>query len=190
MLAKAGIESVGTLIALTTNGNVNLMTTQRALEEFAPPQIFAIYPQIDETNININQQKINKPFVSQLSVKKWNKYLREKQYLIGETQLKAPIFEAQKIHLENLRDNGTFLPLILQRKEKLEIIKVGTEWQPEDKLIYLFHDSRSNLLKKLSGNQLSSSLTIEKIPQVEEIPISLSDNTPEKNQILAAKKSQ
>ena len=190
MLAKAGIESMGTLIALTSNGNVNLMTTQRALEEFAPPQIFAVYPQIDETNININQQKINQPFINQLSVKVWNKYLREKQYLIGETQIKPQTFEAQKRHLKNLIENGEFLPLILQREGKLEIVKANIKWQPEDKLIYLFHDSRSNLLKKLSGEQLSLSLTIEKVTKVEEIPVSTSTNTSEQNQLMESKKSQ
>ena len=190
MLAKAGIESVGTLIALTSNGNVNLMTTQRALEEFAPPQIFAVYPQIDETNININQQKINQPFITQLSVKIWNKYLREKQYLIGETQIKSQTFEAQKAHLEKLIENGEFLPLIIQRKGKIEIVKANSQWQPEDKLIYLFHDSRSNLLKKLSGDQLSLSLTIEKVTKVEEIPVSISNNPPEQNQLMQSKKSQ
>ena len=188
MLVKAGIESVGTLIALTSNGNVNLMTTQKALEEFAPPQIFAIYPQSEETNINSNEQKINQPFISQLSVKTWNKYLREKQYLIGETYIKPQTFEAQKTHLENLMEKGEFLPLILKRNDQLEIIKVGESWQPEDKLIYLFHDSRSNLLKQLSGNQLSSSLTIEKIAKVEEIPLSTSANIPKQNSLLAAKK--
>ena len=189
MLAKAGIESVGTLIALTTNGNVNLMTAQRALEEFAPPQIFAVYPQIEETDININQQKIHKPFVNQLSVKTWNKYLRDKQYLIGETQLKPQTFAVQKTHLENLIKNGEFLPLILQRKNKLEIMEADiTKWQPEDKLIYLFHDSRSNLLKELSGNQLSSFLTIEKVTKVEEIPLSTSANNPERNELIISPK--
>ncbi len=70
---------------------------------------------------------------------------------------------------------------MLKREDKIEIIKVDTPWQPEDKLIYLFHDSRPKLLKKLSGNQLSSSLTIEKIAKVEEIPISSSVDVPEQN---------
>lgn len=175
MLVKAGIESVGTLIALTSNGNVNLMTTQKALEEFAPPKILAIYPQTEDTNININGKKINQPFISSLSVKKWNQYLREKHYRLGKTTIKSEILEQQKKHLENLIDNGQFLPLIVKREDQLEIINVDTPWQPEDQLIYLYHDPRSPLLKQLSGNKLSSSLNLETISNVEEIVISSSE---------------
>ena len=182
MLVKAGIESVGTLIALTTNGNVNLMTTQRALEEFAPPKILAIYPQNEETNININGQKINQPFISSLPVKQWNKYLREQHYRIGKTTIKSQIWEQQKKHLETLIDKGEFLPLILQKGNNLELINVDTPWEPEDQLIYLFHDPRSSLLKKLSGNQLSNSSNIETISKVEEIIISSSKNPLDKNE--------
>ncbi len=181
ILADAGIEAVGTLIALTTNGNVNLMTTQRASEEFAPSKVFAIHPQSEETSINNKDKKINQPFASPLSVKTWNKYLREKTYLIGKTQIKSQIIDAQKEHLTNLIKKGEFLPLLLTRKDQVTIVRAGMKWEADDSLVYLFHDSRSSLLKTLSGNQISSNITFEKIAKVEEIPLSTSTITPEKN---------
>jgi hypothetical protein len=46
------------------------------------------------------------------------------------------------------------------------------DWQPGDQIIYLLHDPRPNLLKRLSGASPSSPLALEKLPQVEEVPIS------------------
>ena len=175
-LSQAGIESVGTLLALTSNGNVNLMTTQKASEEFSPPKILAIYPQSDENTINTNKQKINQAFKTELSVKTWNKYLREGQFQIGETHLKPQTFDLQTQHVHNLIEKGEFLPLLLKRNDRLEIIGAGQKWQAEDKLIYLFHDSRPELIKQLSGEKKSSSIATSKIPRVEEIPISNSVN--------------
>lgn len=57
LLEKAGIDSFGTFIALTTNADVNLMITQRALEEFSPPRLFAVFPNDEENKIKTNKQK-------------------------------------------------------------------------------------------------------------------------------------
>jgi hypothetical protein len=45
-------------------------------------------------------------------------------------------------------------------------------WQSGDQIIYLLHDPRPTLLKRLSGASPSSRLAVEKLPEVEEIPIS------------------
>ena len=49
-------------------------------------------------------------------------------------------------------------------------------------MIYLYHDPRSPLLKKLSGNQTFSNLSIEIISKVEEIVISSSETQVHKNE--------
>lgn len=169
-LEKAGIESFGTFIALTTNADVNLMITQRALEEFSPPRLLAVFSNDDNQKIKTNKQKINQAFVSKLSLKDWIQYLKEGQFKLGKTVIKSPV-ELQTAHLQTLIESGQLLPLILKRKGRLQIIGVGEEWQPHDEIIYLLHDSRPQLLKQLSGNMLSSRFSLSHLPEVEEIPI-------------------
>ena len=45
------------------------------------------------------------------------------------------------------------------------------EWQANDEIYYLIHDPRPKLLKRLSGGNQSSRLLLEKLPEVEEIPL-------------------
>lgn len=170
LLEKAGIDSFGTFIALTTNPDVNLMITQRALEEFSPPRLFAVFPNDEENKIKTNKQKINQAFISKLSVKDWNQYLKEGQFKLGKTIIK-PQVELQTAHLNTMINSGELLPLLLKRKGKLQIVSAGEEWQPNDEIIYLLHDSRPQLLKQLSGNTVSSRFSLSQLPEVEEIPI-------------------
>jgi hypothetical protein len=46
------------------------------------------------------------------------------------------------------------------------------DWEPGDQIIYVLHDPRPKLLKRLSGASPSSRLALEKLPEVEEVPIS------------------
>ncbi len=170
LLEKAGIESFGTFIALTTNADVNLMITQRALEEFSPPRLLAVFPNEENNKIKTNKQKINQAFIARFSVKEWNQYLREGQFKLGKTVIKSQV-ELQTAHLKTMIESGELLPLILKRKGKLQIIGVGEEWQPNDEIIYLLHDSRPQLLKQLSGNMVSSRFSLSQLPEVEEVPI-------------------
>ena len=43
-------------------------------------------------------------------------------------------------------------------------------WQAGDRIIYLLHDPKPKLLKRLSGSQ-QTDLTLDKHPVVEEVPI-------------------
>lgn len=169
-LEQAGIDSVGTFIALTNNADVNLMVTQRALEEFAPPRILAIFPHNEENKIKTNKQKIIGAFIPNISVKQWNNYLTDGQFKLGKTIIK-PDMEAQKIHLNTMIESGDLLPLLLKREGKTTIVSVGEEWQTGDEIIYLLRDSRPELLKQLSGKTSSSRFTLNQLPEVEEIPI-------------------
>lgn len=169
-LEQAGIDSVGTFIALTNNADVNLMVTQRALEEFAPPRILAIFPHNEENKIKTNKQKIIGAFIPNISVKQWNNYLTDGQFKLGKTIIK-PDMEAQKIHLNTMIESGDLLPLLLKRQGKTTIVSVGEEWQTGDEIIYLLRDSRPELLKQLSGKTSSSRFTLNQLPEVEEIPI-------------------
>ena len=169
-LEEAGIESMGTFIALTNNGEINLVLAQRAVEEFQPPRVLAVFPHNDESN-GSSKTKVSQAFVSQLPIKTWNKYLDDGQFKLGITILKEPGFSFQQAHLQALIRSGELLPLLIKRETNLQIAKAAEEWQPEDEIIFLMHDPRPKLLKRLSGSNQSSRLTLEKLTEVEELPI-------------------
>ena len=172
VLEEAGIDSMGTFIALTNNGEVNLVLAQRAAEEFQPPRVLAVFPHNKESNGTTSKIKVSQAFVSQLPVKTWNTYLDDGQFKLGITVLKEPSFSFQQAHLQALIRSGELLPLLIKRENSLQIAKAGEDWQLGDEIIFLMHDPRPKLLKRLSGGNQSSRLILEKLSEVEELPIS------------------
>ena len=170
VLEEAGIESMGTFIALTNNGEVNLVLAQRAVEEFQPPRVLAVFPQSSESN-GASKTKVSQAFVSQLPIKTWNTYLDDGQFKLGITVLKELGFSFQQAHLQALIRSGELLPLLVKRETNLQIAKATEDWQIGDEIIFLMHDPRPKLLKRLSGGNQSSRLTVEKLTEVEELPI-------------------
>jgi len=172
VLEEAGLESMGTFLAMTSNGEVNLVLAQRAVEEFQPPRVLAVFPRDPQANPTNNKTKVNQAFVPQLPIKSWNQYLNEGQVKLGKTVLKEPEFGFQRAHLKALIRSGELLPLLVEREANFQIVSTSEDWQPGDQIIYLLHDPRPKLLKRLSGASPSSRLALESLPEVEEVPIS------------------
>jgi len=70
------------------------------------------------------------------------------------------------------------MPLLVEREERLLVVSASEGWQPSDRIIYLLHDPSPLLLKRLSGAAPSSRLALEKLPEVEEVPIPAAAATP------------
>ncbi|MBD2579484.1 cation:proton antiporter [Oscillatoria sp. FACHB-1406] len=175
VLEEAGIYSIGTFLALTNNAEVNLVLAQRAVEEFHPPRVLAIFPENDRdsaTANKTNKAKVNPAFIAQLPVKTWNEYLGNGQFKLGQTALKEEGLELQAAHIKDLIDSGELIPLLVRRKNSLQVVKAAEEWQAGDEMIYLLHDPRPQLLKRLSGESQATRLALEKLPKVEEVPLS------------------
>lgn len=170
VLEEAGLDSMGTFLAMTNNGEVNLVLAQRAAEEFKPPRVLAVFPRDPQTTTT-NNTKVNQAFVPQLPIKAWNQYLSDGQVKLGQTTLKEPEFAFQKAHLEALIRSGELMPLLMEREAGLQVVSSAENWQLGDEIIYLLHDSRPNLLKRLTGATASSHLVVEKLPEVEDVPI-------------------
>lgn len=170
VLAEAGIESMGTFLALTNNGEVNLVLAQRAVEEFQPPRVLAAFPKNSSTE-NSNKTKVNQALIPQLQIKTWNSYIDDDQIKVGWTILKEPDFSFKLAHLKALIRAGEMLPLLVERNESLQVAVASEDWQIDDKIYFLIHDPRPKLLKRLSGGNQSSRLLLEKLPEVEEIPL-------------------
>ncbi|MGF1588873.1 MAG: cation:proton antiporter [Pleurocapsa sp.] len=170
VLAEAGIESMGTFLAITNNGEVNLVLAQRAVEEFQPPRVLAAFPQNSSTE-NSSKTKVSQALISQLQVKTWNGYINDGQIKLGKTVLKESNFSFKSAHLQALIRAGEMLPLLIKRRDSLQVAVAAEEWQVKDEIYYLIHDPRPKLLKRLSGGNQSSRLLLEKLPEVEEIPL-------------------
>ncbi|NET46401.1 sodium:proton antiporter [Okeania sp. SIO2B3] len=170
VLEEAGLESVGTFLAMTKNEEVNLVLAQRAAEEFKPPRVLAIYPKSPQNKSLNGKEKVQQAFTSELNIKSWNEYLSDREVKLGETVLKQLGFEFQKTHLKALIRAGELMPVLIERQGSLQVLSAMESWQIGDRIIYLLHDPKPKLLKRLSGSQ-QSTLTIEKYPTVEEVPI-------------------
>ncbi|GFE69676.1 sodium:proton antiporter [Chroococcus sp. FPU101] len=168
VLEEAGIESIGTFIALTNNGEVNLVLAQRVIEEFEPPRVLAAFPRqaLDKAT-----SKVNQALVENLSLKTWNQYINEGQYKLGRTTIPDEELSLKQAHLQALIRSGELLPLLLKRDNSLHIVTTSDQWQPKDELIYLLYDPRSQLLKRLSGGVPSLRSALLRLPEVEDLPI-------------------
>ena len=176
--AEAGIESMGTFMALTSNGQVNIVLAQRATEEFKPPRVFAIFPsnapQDNNANKtgNTNKTNISPAFVDQQLIKMWNQYLTEDQFKLGITNFQEQGFSFKQAHFQALIREGEVLPLLIKRQGSLQVVQAAQTWQAGDEVTYLLHDPRPKLLKRLSGgNKTSKELTAERLSEVDEGPL-------------------
>ncbi|MBW4441302.1 MAG: cation:proton antiporter [Plectolyngbya sp. WJT66-NPBG17] len=164
VLEEAGLASVGTFLAMTNNGDVNLVLAQRAIEEFSPPRVLSVFPSDSVASV-----KIQPAFAPQFNLKTWNQFLSDSAVKLGETEFNSENFEAQQARLRTMIESETLLPVLLERDQNLQVCLANLSWQVGDRLIYLLHDPKPKLLKVLGGSN-QTRLTLEKLPEIEEIP--------------------
>jgi Trk K+ transport system NAD-binding subunit len=169
ILEEAGLASMGTFLAVTSNGEVNVVLAQRAVEEFKPPRVLAVFPRDPQANTPNVSNTVQQAFDQQVSIKTWNQYLSDGAVKLGETVLKEGS-SFQQAHLEALMRSGELVPLLIERDERFLVASTSEDWQAGDRLIYLLHDPTPKLLKLLSGSN-QARLTLEKLPEVEEVPL-------------------
>lgn len=179
-LEKAGLPQVGTFLVLTSNGEVNAVVAEKAVEEFQPPRTLALFPPDVDTSTHASKSKVQQAFLPGLSLKVWNDYMSEGSVKLGETVLREQGFLFQQAHLKALIRSQELLPLLLEREDQLQVIAASDEWRAGDRIIYLLHAPKPVLLKRLSGDskqdllsqQADVPLVLEKLPAVEEVPVS------------------
>jgi NhaP-type Na+/H+ or K+/H+ antiporter len=178
VLEEAGLASMGTFLAMTSNGEVNFVLAQRAAEEFNPPRVLAVFPRDPQASNSAKKatsdhdNKVTQAFVSDLPIKTWNEYVNDGRVKLGTTKFNESEFTRQQHHMKSLIKAGELIPLLVEREERLEVVSPSHEWEVGDRIIYLLHDPRPQLLKQLSGANQSTRLSLEKLAEVEEIPLS------------------
>ncbi len=169
-LEKAGLEKAGTFLAITKNGEVNIVVAQRALEEFQPARVIAVLPQDKNLGDLPAAAHLKGAQTPRLSLKQWNTYLSDGEVRLGETQLQSQDTDLQKAHLAALVRSGAMAPLLVRRDDALRVALGQETWEVGDRIIYLWHDSKPKLLKRLSGGIQLSRLVLETVPEVEAVP--------------------
>lgn len=170
VLEEAGLASLGTFLAMTSNGEVNFVLAQRAAEEFNPPRVLAVFPRDPQTNSS-SQNKVHQAFATDVGIKTWNEYINDGRVKLGTTTINDAELSSQKNRIQEKIRTGELIPLLVERAERLQVMPANQEWQVGDRIIYLLHDPRPNLLKRLSGSSQSTRLALETLPEVEEVPL-------------------
>ncbi|MBD2517784.1 cation:proton antiporter [Nostoc sp. FACHB-973] len=170
VLEEAGLASMGTFLAMTSNGEVNFVLAQRAAEEFNPPRVLAVFPRDPQASSSANN-KVNQAFIPDLAIKTWNEYLNDGRVKLGTTTLNESEFSTQYDRIQEKIRTGILIPLLVEREERLQVMPANQEWEIGDRIIYLLHDPRPSLLKRLSGATQSTPLSLEKLPEVEDLPL-------------------
>lgn len=168
VLEAAGLEGMGTFLALTSNGEVNAVLADRVLEEFAPPNVLAAVPSGGDSKSKCPQ--VQPALIFDLSLKTWNHYLESSEAKLVEISLQEPGFFYQQTYLQALIDMGKLIPLLVDRQDQIRVVQAGQVWQEGDHLVCLLQSPKPKLLKQLSGEN-PIRLTLEKIPQVTELPL-------------------
>jgi NhaP-type Na+/H+ or K+/H+ antiporter len=172
VLEEAGLASMGTFLAMTSNGEVNFVLAQRAAEEFEPPRVLAVFPRNPQTTAAATKEhKVYQAFLPDLPIKTWNEYLNDGRVKLGKTTLSESDFASQQKHLQELMKAGELVPLFVEREDRLHVMSASQDWEVGDRIIYLLHDPRPSLLKRLSGGNQSTRLSLENFSEVEEIPL-------------------
>ncbi len=170
VLEQAGLPRVGTFLAMTSNGEVNQVLAQRAVEEFSPPRVLAVFPRDPQVTPANDKGKIPQAFVPDLGIRTWNQYLEGGEVKLGETTLAdEESLPGRAEALQRLSACGKLLPLVRERGEGLQVVQVGEQWQVGDRILFLFYDPKPQLLKLLAGSQ-HRFLLPELIPEVEQGP--------------------
>ncbi len=141
-LAEAGLDSVGTFVALTINTDVNIVIAQIAAKEFNPPKVFAVYIKDAEGDRN-EPTEIQQAFSTRVPIKTWNQYILQREVRVGEFLLTAAEIEEQLNRFNTMFNSGILLPLLFERKGQLQIVSAAMSWEKGDRIVYLLYTPKA-----------------------------------------------
>ena len=145
-LAEAGLDAMGTFVALTINTDVNIVIAQLALKEFNPPKVFAVYVKEanpDNDSDRNGQAAIQQAFSARVPIKTWNQYILQREVRVGEFLLTEEELSEQLNRFNTMFNAGILLPLLFERKSQLQIVSADMSWEKGDRIVYLLHTPKT-----------------------------------------------
>jgi NhaP-type Na+/H+ or K+/H+ antiporter len=141
-LAEAGLDSVGTFIALTINTDFNIVIAQLAIKEFNLPKVFAVYVKEFEGDRN-NKSEVQQAFSARVPIKTWNQYILQREVRVGEFLLTDEELQEQLNRFNTMFNAGILLPLLFERKSQLQIVSADMLWEKGDRILYLLYTPKT-----------------------------------------------
>jgi NhaP-type Na+/H+ or K+/H+ antiporter len=141
-LAEAGLDSVGTFVALTINTDVNIVIAQLAVKEFKPPRVFAVYVKEAESDRN-GEPEVQQAFSARVPIKTWNQYVLQREVRVGEFLLAEEELQEQLNRFNTMFNAGILLPLLFERKGQLQIVSADMTWEKGDRILYLLYTPKA-----------------------------------------------
>jgi NhaP-type Na+/H+ or K+/H+ antiporter len=141
-LAEAGLDSVGTFVALTINTDVNIVIAQLAVKEFKPPRVFAVYVKEAESDRN-GEPEVQQAFSARVPIKTWNQYVLQREVRVGEFLLTEEELQEQLNRFNTMFNAGILLPLLFERKGQLQIVSADMTWEKGDRILYLLYTPKA-----------------------------------------------
>jgi NhaP-type Na+/H+ or K+/H+ antiporter len=141
-LAEAGLDSVGTFVALTINTDVNIIIAQIAAKEFNPPKVFAVYIKDADGDRN-GEPEVQQAFSARVPIKTWNQYILQREVRVGEFLLIEEELEEQLNRFNTMFNAGILLPLLFERKGQLQIVSADMTWEKGDRILYLLYTPKA-----------------------------------------------
>ena len=141
-LAEAGLDSVGTFVALTINTDVNIVIAQLAVKEFKPPRVFAVYVKEAESDRN-GETEVQQAFSARVPIKTWNQYVLQREVRVGEFLLTEEELQEQLNRFNTMFNAGILLPLLFERKGQLQIVSADMTWEKGDRILYLLYTPKA-----------------------------------------------
>jgi NhaP-type Na+/H+ or K+/H+ antiporter len=145
-LAEAGLDAMGTFVALTINTDVNIVIAQLALKEFNPPKVFAVYVKEaspDNDSDRNGEAAIQQAFSARVPIKTWNQYILQREVRVGEFLLTEEELSEQLNRFNTMFNAGILLPLLFERKSQLQIVSADMSWEKGDRIVYLLHTPKT-----------------------------------------------
>jgi NhaP-type Na+/H+ or K+/H+ antiporter len=138
-LAEAGLDSVGTFLALTVNIDVNIVIAQLVVKEFNPPKVLAVYVRDGDRR----SQSVQQAFSDRLPIKTWNQYILQREVRVGEFLLTEAEMADTLNNFNTMFNSGQLLPLLFERKGQLQIVSADMTWEKGDRIVYLLYTPRA-----------------------------------------------
>lgn len=147
VLSEAGVTSIGTVVAMTTNSEVNAVLASRVLEEFSPPRVLAFCPdQIrDNSEMTTTDKRmradVKRAFASHFSVKTWNQYCLDQALKVINVTFDSDeaVSTRQWEQMQALIEVGQIMPIVYKRQDKLRVCVADDKFQAGDVVTLALH---------------------------------------------------
>jgi NhaP-type Na+/H+ or K+/H+ antiporter len=151
VLSEAGVKAIGSVVAMTSNSEVNSVLASRVLEEFSPPRVLAFCPdQIrDNSELATTDKRmradVKRAFAPHFSVRIWNQYCLKNEIKLMTVAFDSKEETSQKQfeQLQALTAVGELMPIIYERQETLRVCVAGEHYQSGDVVTVALHLSQA-----------------------------------------------